>query len=193
MTGRETVANMESAVLLVIDIQNFYFEGGRLALAGPVEASRNARALLDRYRARGWPVIHVQHLPEGVDAPCPDSGDAATRIHPDVLPFPGEVVVVKHHANAFRGTGLLDALRERGADRLVICGMQTHMCVEATARAGGDLGFEVTVVYDACATRALAFGGVEVPAPHVHAAALAAIANMYGRVISTEEALAEMP
>lgn len=187
------MANMESAVLLVIDIQNFYFEGGRLALAGPVEASRNARALLDRYRARGWPVIHVQHLPEGVDAPCPDSGDAATRIHPDVLPFPGEVVVVKHHANAFRGTGLLDALRERGADRLVICGMQTHMCVEATARAGADLGFAVAVVHDACATRALSFGGVEVPAPHVHAAALAAIANMYGRVISTEEALAEMP
>ncbi len=187
------MANQGATVLLVVDIQNFYFEGGRLALAGAVEASRNARRLLDRFRARGWPVIHVQHLPEGVDAPCPDSGDTTIRIHPDVLPFPGEPVVVKHHANAFRGTGLLDALRALGAGRLVVCGMQTHMCVEAAARAGADLEFEVTVIHDACATRALAFGGVEVPAPHVHAAALAAIANMYGRVISTDEVLAEMP
>jgi nicotinamidase-related amidase len=186
------VANQGATVLLVIDIQNFYFEGGRLALAGPVEASRNARALLDRFRARGWPVIHVQHLPEGVDAPRVDSGADATAIHQDVLPLPTEPVVVKHHANAFRGTVLLDALRRQATNRLVICGMQTHMCVEAAARAGADLGFAVTVVHDACATRALAFGGVEVPAPHVHAAALAALASMYGRVISTEEALAEM-
>ncbi len=193
MTERKSVANQGATVLLVIDIQNFYFEGGRLALAGPVEASRNARRLLDRFRDRGWPVIHVQHLPEGADAPRPDSGDAATRIHPDVLPLPGELVIVKHHANAFRGTGLEGALRERGAGRLVICGMQTHMCVEAAARAGADLGFEVTVIHDACATRALGFGGVEVPAPHAHAAALAAIANMYGRVVSTDELLAEMP
>ena len=182
----------DATALLVIDIQNFYFEGGRLALSGPVAASRNARALLDRFRERGWPVVHVQHLPEGVDAPCPDSGDATTRIHADVLPLPGEPVVVKHHANAFRGTGLTEALHTRGVGRLVIAGMQTHMCVEAAARAGADLGFAVTVVHDACATRGLAFGGVEVPAAHVHAAALAAIVNMYGRAVSTAELLAEM-
>ncbi|TAM48975.1 MAG: cysteine hydrolase [Acidobacteria bacterium] len=187
------MADRGATVLLVIDIQNFYFEGGRLALAGPGEASRNARRLLDRFREHGWPVIHVQHLPEGVDAPCPDSGDPATRVRPDVLPLPGELVVVKHHANAFRGTGLQGALGEFGAVRLVICGMQTHMCVEAAARAGADLGFAVTVVHDACATRAVGFGGVEASAPHVHATALAAIANMYGRVVSTEELLAEMP
>ncbi len=186
------MANREPAVLLVIDIQNFYFEGGRLALAGPVEASRNARRVLDRFRARGWPVIHVQHLPDGVDAPCPDSGDTATRIHPEVLPLPGELVVVKHHANAFRGTGLLDALRARAAGRVVVCGMQTHMCVEAAARAAADFGFAVTVIADACATRTLGFGGVEVPASHVHATALAAIANMYGRVLSTDEVVAEI-
>ncbi len=187
------MATEEAAVLLVIDIQNFYFEGGRLALTAPAEASRNARKVLDRFRARGFPVIHVQHLPEAVDAPCPDSGDPATRIHPEVVPLPGELVVVKHHANAFRGTSLFDALRRERAGRLVICGMQTHMCVEAAARAGADLGFAVTVVHDACATRALNFGRVEVPASHVHATALAAIANMYGRVISTAELLAEVP
>ncbi len=77
-----------------------------------------------------------------------------------------------------------------GVARVVICGMQTHMCAEAAARAAADLGFDVTVVHDACATRDLSFGGTTVPAAHVHAAALAALNGMYARVVSTDELLA---
>ena len=65
--------------------------------------------------------------------------------------------------------------------------MQTHMCVEAASRAAADLGFEVVVVSDACATRPLEFGGQTVPADMVHATALAAIKGSYGRVITVEE------
>jgi nicotinamidase-related amidase len=71
--------------------------------------------------------------------------------------------------------------------------MQTHMCVEAATRAAADLGFQVTVVADACATRPLAFGGVEVPAAQVHAAALAAMSGTYARVVTTEGLLASLP
>ena len=67
------------------------------------------------------------------------------------------------------------------------------MCVEAATRAAADLGFEVTVIHDACATRALAFDGVEVPAAQVHAAALAAMNGTYARVVSTDALLKEMP
>jgi nicotinamidase-related amidase len=190
--GAAEAAMGSDAALIVIDIQNFYFEGGRLVLVGPVEASRHALALLDRFRARHWPVIHVQHLPKDQSAPSPDSGDPQYRIHADVLPLPGETVICKHNANAFRDTDLAAVLGKLGVTKLVICGMQTHMCVEAAARAAADLGFEVTVVRDACATRALAFNGVDVPAALVHAAALAAIANSYARVVSTEEELAEL-
>ncbi|MEN6632787.1 MAG: isochorismatase family protein, partial [Candidatus Polarisedimenticolia bacterium] len=49
--------------LVVIDVQNFYFDGGRLPLVGSVEAARKARVLLDLFRAKGWPVIHVRHVP----------------------------------------------------------------------------------------------------------------------------------
>jgi nicotinamidase-related amidase len=190
--GTEAGVKAPTTALLVIDIQNFYFEGGRLALVGPIEASQQARRLLDRFRARHWSVIHVQHLPKAQSAPSPDSGDPQYRIHPAVLPLPDETVICKHNANAFRDTELASVLRQLGVTKLVICGMQTHMCVEAAARAAADLGFEVTVVHDACATRALAFNGVEVPAAHVHAAALAAMANSYARVVSTDEALAEL-
>lgn len=178
--------------LVIIDIQHFYFAGGRLPLVAPVEASLQAKRLLERFRAKGWPVIHVQHLPKGQDVPSPDSGDEQYRIHPNVMPVAGEIVIGKHYANAFRDTTLLETLRRLGVTKLVICGMQTHMCVEATTRAAADLGFEVTVVRDACATRALSFGGTEVPAAQVHAAALAAMRDGYARIVSTDELLAEL-
>jgi nicotinamidase-related amidase len=110
-----------------------------------------------------------------------------------VRPRPGEPVIGKREANAFRDTELLATLRRLGATRLVIAGMQTHMCVEAATRAAADLGFEVTVAHDACATRPLAFGGVEVPAAQVHAAALAAMSGAYAKVTSTDDWLAALP
>ena len=183
---------MPDTALVIIDIQSFYFEGGRLPLVGPVEASLKAKALLERFRARGLPVVHVQHLPKEVAAPDPTGCDPQYRIHPNVLPAPGELVIGKHFASSFRGTDLEARLRAMGVKRLVICGMQTHMCVEATTRAAADLSFEVTVVHDACATRDLSFGGTTVPAAHVHAAALAAMSGTYARVVSTEELLSEL-
>jgi nicotinamidase-related amidase len=100
-------------------------------------------------------------------------------------------VISKRFANSFRDTDLLDTLRQKGVSRIVIVGMQTHMCVEAASRAATDLGFGVVVVHDACATRPLEFGGRTVPADMVHAAALAAIKGTYGRVISVAELLKE--
>jgi len=180
-------SDLEGAALLVIDIQAFYYPGGMVPLVEPEAASANARRLVEAFRRAGRPVIHVQHLPKGVDAPDPTGVDPQYRIHPDVLPSEGEVVIGKHHANAFRDTELLTTLRNLGVTKLIVCGMQTHMCVEAAVRAAADLGFEVTVVRDACATRALTDNGVEVPAAQVHAAALAAMASSYATVVSTAE------
>ncbi|MBK9518243.1 MAG: cysteine hydrolase [Anaeromyxobacter sp.] len=192
-TSTAAPAPFGPATLLVIDVQNFYFPGGTLPLTGPLEASLKARALLDAFRARGWPVVHVLHLGKGQAAPSPDSGEEGYRAHPNVRPLPGEVVIGKREANAFRDTELLATLRSLGTTRLVIAGMQTQMCVEAATRAAADLGFQVTVVHDACASRPLTFGGLEVPAPQVHAAALAAMASAYATVTSTEALLARLP
>jgi len=178
---------LDDAALIVIDIQAFYFSGGKMPLVEPEAASANAARLLACARAAGRPVIHVQHLPKGVEAPDPTGIEAQYRIHPDVLPKPGETVVGKHFANSFRDTELLAILRGLGVHRLVVAGMQTHMCVEAAVRAAADLDFEVTVVHDACATRDLSFGGVSVPAAQVHAAALAAMSGTYADVMSTDE------
>jgi nicotinamidase-related amidase len=180
--GAPVQANADQA-LLIIDIQNFYFEGGSLPLTGPIEAAKQARRVLDRFRERRMPVIHVRHVPT--------SGPATDQyaIRPEVAPIAGEKVVEKRYANSFRDTPLLELLRGLGIKRLVIVGMQTQMCVEAAARAAADLGFEVTVVADACATRPLEYGGVKVPAAQVHASTLAALKGTYAKTVTTDELL----
>jgi nicotinamidase-related amidase len=109
------------------------------------------------------------------------------EIHPELAPAEGELVITKEYANSFRETALEDELRARGADSLVVCGMMTSMCVDATVRAAVDLGFDTTVVHDACATCDLQFDGRSVPALEVHSAFLAALGDGYAAVVSSDE------
>ena len=166
--------------LVIIDIQDFYFPGGALPLAGPEAAAANAGLVLARFRERGLPVFHVGH-----------NAKVGKEFHANVAPLEGEDVLFKDEVNAFRDTDLLDRLQHRGILRVVLCGMQTHMCLEGAARAAADYGFEVVIVGDACATRDLTYGDTVVPAAEVHAATLATLDRVYGRVIDTQEALAE--
>jgi nicotinamidase-related amidase len=178
--------------LLVIDLQNDYFPGGRMPLVGIEEVAGNARRLMDEFRTRHLPVIHVRHL-----ATRPDAGfflpeTIGAEINPVTAPREGETVVVKNFPNSFRATPLLDLLRAQNPERLVICGAMSHMCIDATTRAAFDLGFACVVAADACATKCLAFGEWTVEAAAVHASFMAALAGVYARVVPTAEVIAEL-
>ncbi len=178
--------------LLLIDLQNDYFPGGAMELVGAEAASQNARRLLSRFREQQKPVIHVQHLSLRPGAGFFLPGTPGAEIHPLVAPAEGESLVQKHFPNSFRGTNLLDLLKEQGIERLVICGAMSHMCIDATTRAAFDLSFACTLVHDACATRDLEFAGTTVPAAQVHAAYMAALGAVYAQTEATAEILAEM-
>jgi len=182
---------MKSALIL-IDIQNDYFPGGKMALEGSAEASLQAAKLLAAFRAKGMALVHVQHVSNRPGATFFVPGTEGMNIHPDVAPRAGESVIQKHFPNSFRGTPLQEQLRGLGVDHLVIAGMMTHMCVDATTRAAFDLGFSCSLAHDACATRALAFGGQNVPAAQVHAAFVAALAGLYAKVQGAAEIAAEL-
>jgi nicotinamidase-related amidase len=177
--------------LLVVDIQNDYFPGGKMELHGSEAAGARAGALLAHFRDRGLPIIHVQHISvrPGSTFFLPDT--EGVRIHPGVAPAADETLIQKHFPNAFRDTRLLDHLRQHAIEDLVIAGMMTHMCIDATTRAAADLGFRCALAGDACATRALTFGGTTVPADHVHASFLAALSGAYATVRPTGELTAE--
>ncbi len=55
--------------LILIDIQNDYFPGGRMELEDPLEAAAQARRLLDFFRQQGWPTVHIQHISTRPGAP----------------------------------------------------------------------------------------------------------------------------
>jgi nicotinamidase-related amidase len=175
--------------LLLIDIQNDYFPGGKYPLVNPLDAAKQAYMLLQCFREHGGYHVHIQHVSRKPDATFFIPGDRGTDIHDSVAHFEGEPIIYKHQSNAFLNTGLLELLRSWETKRVIVAGMMTHMCVDATARAASDLGFQVIIAEDACATRDLKYGDTTVPADHVHKAFLAALKS-YGKVMKSEEILA---
>jgi nicotinamidase-related amidase len=173
--------------LVLVDIQKDYFPGGAHPLEGPEAAAAAAGRLLEAFRSAGEPVVHVRHLWDEEEATFMRPGTAGIEIHPAVAPLDGETVIEKAHPNSFLETPLEEHLRSVGANELVVCGMMTSMCVDATVRAAVDLGFDTTVAHDACATCELEFGDRMIPAGSVHAAFLAALADGYAAVVATDD------
>ena len=109
-----------------------------------------------------------------------------------VKPQTNEVLVQKNYPNGFRETTLLNQLKEHDVQQLVVAGMMTHMCVDATARAATDFGFDCRIAQDACATRDLKLDNKLVPAPEVHTAFLAALNGSYGKVLTADAIMKEL-
>ena len=181
---------MPKRALVLIDIQNDYFPGGKWTLSGIEPAADNAARVLAAARATGDLVIHIRHEFTKPDAPFFAPGSEGAKIHSTVRAADGEPVVLKHHVNAFRETDLKAILDRHGIDEVVICGAMSHMCVDAGARAASDLGYKCIVVHDACATRDQEFEGMVVPAAQVHAAFMAALKFGYATSVSAKEYLA---
>jgi len=172
-------ANGKTA-LLIIDVQDFYYPGGGYALVNPEAAGLNAQKLLAKFREKKMLVIHVRH-----------NAKQNAGIHEQVKPLPGEKVISKNYVNSFRETDLLEFLNANRVKHLVLCGMQTHMCLEAATRAAADYGFDCTVVGDACATQDLKFGDKVVKAEDVHYSTLASLSGRYAKVVDTGPFLKE--
>jgi len=182
---------MSNTALILVDIQNDYFEGGKWPVDKMQEVSANAARLLEHARTKSHAIIHVHHEIPGDDAPFFQPGTPGAEIHTSVAPKEGEPVILKHKANSFHDTSLHQDLEAKGITDVVICGAMSQMCIDATARAAVDFGYSVTVVEDACGAKEQAFNNQEVPAPQVHAAFMAPLAMAYARVITAEEYLSQ--
>ena len=180
---------MAKQALILIDIQNDYFPQGKWPLDGVDAAADKAAQLLQAFRAAGDAVIHVRHEFASEDAPFFTPGSEGAHLHPKALNVGNEPVVLKHFVNAFRETNLRTLLEQRSITDLVVVGSMSHMCVDAVVRAAADLGYTVTVIYDACATRDLEFNGQVIPAAQVHGAYMAALAFGYASVVSADDYL----
>lgn len=170
-----------ATALLLIDIQDFYFPGGRSALKNPEKASLNAQKIMKKFREKDFLVVHIRH-----------NAKSGAEIHEHVKPIKTEKVISKDHVNGFKDTDLLKYLRAHNVKQLVICGMMTHMCVEAATRAAHDFGFNCILIGDGCATRDLKYGNRVIKAEDVHVSTLSSLKGYYAKVMNTEEYLASL-
>ena len=151
--------------LIVIDVQNEYFDGGKLPLFEAAETEARIIDAITRARAAGDRVILIRHEAQS-DQGIFAAGSSGTLIRDGILAAAGDVpVVTKHFADSFQETDLLGHLD--GIDNLLICGMMTQNCVVFTAMSELTGGRAVTVAGDLCAA----------PSQVVHLVALAALGS----------------
>lgn len=182
---------MSKRALVIVDLQNDYFPGGKWTLEGTDAAADNAAKVLADARARGDLVVHVRHESTEPNPAFFAPGSEGAAIHKKVINQGNEPVVVKNHINSFRETDLKSILDKNGVDRVTVVGAMSHMCVDGITRAAVDFGYDTTVIHDACATLDLEFDGITVPAKHVHAAFMSALGFGYATLRSTKDYLAD--
>lgn len=183
---------MPKTALIIVDLQNDYFQGGKWQLEGTEAVATKAATLLKHFRTMGMPVVHIRHEFPTSDAPFFAPNSDGAKVHSSVKELEGEPVVIKHQINSFRDTNLKEILDKLNVDSVLICGAMSHMCIDAVTRAANDFGYNCAIAHDACATLALEFNGVTVPASYVHAAFMSALSFAYAKVASTDELLAEI-
>ena len=165
------------AALLVIDVQQqplSELEPGR----GP-EFLATITTLLRGARERGIPVVYVRHQDEWMRPGTDDWQIAA-----EVAPLDGEPIVEKRYRDAFRETDLDDVLKRLSVERVIVCGMQTEFCIDATIREAERRGYRVDLIGDGHATGPAGGLSEEQIVTHVNRVAEGPVA----RVISASEA-----
>ena len=178
-----------NTALIIIDIQNDYFEKGAMPLVDSDKASNNAKLILERFRADSLPIVHIQHIASRPTSTFFLPKTKGAEIHNIVKPIEKEKIIVKHYPNSFRETELLDYLKNKNITDIVICGMMTHMCVDATTRAAKDFGFNIILIGDGCATKDQEINGQIVKAEEVQKSFLAALNYFYSTVTTTQQYL----
>ena len=207
MGNIKSIKMKKQKALILIDLQNDYFEGGLYPLVGSLDAVLKAQKLIHNFRLNSLPVIYIRHISSRQDATfflpdtigaeihssvAPRTNEEGARIagaveRSSVAPIKNEDIIIKHSPNSFYQTELNNLLQSKNITDVVICGMMTHMCVDATVRAAKDLGYKCTIIQDACATKALEFQDFKVEAEKVQAVFLAALTPFYATVKSTDE------
>lgn len=178
--------------LIVIDVQEGFGDMSWGPTTNHPGCETNVERLVDAWRDRGWPIVVVRHDSVLPDSPLHPAKPGNALIGPVAAVTP-DLFVTKTVNSAFYGEPDLERwLRTAGITDLVLCGIQTNMCVETTARMGGNLGFGVTVALDATRTFDLAGpdGTVLDAATLVRATATNLHGGGFARVTTTDDVLA---
>ncbi len=180
---------MQATALLVLDVQKAFDDPAWGTRNNP-SCEANIAKLIAAWREREQPVVFIRH--DGLEPESPY--DTLARDHPgnafkDALSGEPDLLVTKHVNSAFHGEPDLEAwLRANEVAGIAVCGIQTQMCAETTARVGANLGFDMTFVLDATHTFDLpAYGGGTLTADEVARVTASNLDPEFGRVVNTAD------
>jgi len=181
-----------TTALLVIDVQNGFNDPEWGPRNNP-DAETNIAALARAWQDAHDPLVLVRHDSLKADSPL-RPGQPGNDLQPLLGDIRPTLLFGKDVNSAFLGEVDLDGwLRKRGIEQIVVCGIQTNMCVETTARMGGNLGYDVTVPIDA--TYTFAAKGPDGTTLTAEQLSTATAVNLHGggfaRVTITKQVLAD--
>ena len=145
-----TATTAPRRALVVIDVQNEYFEGGGLPIEYPPvqDTLPNVTAAMDAARAAGTPVVVVRHhAPKG--APVFQADNHNGQLHPEVAKRPHDHLVTKSLPSVFAGTDFADWIARNGIDTLSVAGYMTQNCDASTVYEALHRGLAVEFLSDA--------------------------------------------
>ncbi|WP_339295337.1 cysteine hydrolase family protein [Paenibacillus sp. FSL W7-1279] len=174
-----------NTALLLVDIQNDYFPGGRNELFHPDQALTHAQEALSLFREKNLPIVHIQCILLENNATFFLPETEGINIHEGIKPQSDEQVIEKHTPDSFFQTELQEYLESIKVTRLVIGGMMSHICIDSTVRTASRLGYEVLLLSDACTTRDLVWNDTVIPAKTVHDTFMASLQDTFAQVVDT--------
>lgn len=140
-----------STALIVVDIQNDYFPGGRFPLENSEQALASALEHIAQAKQAGHVVIGIRHTAPG-DGPFLADGSVGAEFHPAIAAaLEGCTVIEKHQADSFLGTSLGQTLAGANVAAIQLAGMMTQHCITHTALSPDAAGFDVAIIAAACA------------------------------------------
>ena len=175
-----------SKALIVIDIQNDYFSGGNMELCNITRVLRNINELIKFSREKGYEIYFIRHISKKIDASFFKPDTYGAQLHKD-LDIKDSLIIEKNYPNSFRDTILKSELEKKRIDELIVCGAMTHMCIDTTIRAGFDLGYEITLVEDACATKDLRYQNRTIKWQEVHYGFVSALDKTFCKTVTTNK------
>ncbi|MEN8211563.1 MAG: cysteine hydrolase family protein [Thermodesulfobacteriota bacterium] len=171
--------------LIVIDLQNDYFDGGNMQLVNIDATLKNANKLIRYAQEQQYKIFIIQHFAEeGASFFAPKT--EGVEINKD-LDIQNGIILSKNFPNSFRETKLHNELQLNNIDNIIVCGAMSHMCIDTTVRAGFDLGYKIELASDACSTRDLQFKDTIIKAKDVHNSYMSALGSAFCEVKDTNE------
>jgi nicotinamidase-related amidase len=179
---------MTTRALIVIDVQNEYFDG-KLPISDPPTGTSvpNITRAMDAATAAGVPVIVVQHVDDDPAGGIFVRGTHEQELHPEIAAKARDHLVEKTLPGSFTGTSLQQILEQSGVDTVAITGYMTHMCVDTTSRQAAHLGLAVEILSDATGTLSLDNVGGSATGEELHRATLVAQGQFLADVVSTDD------